>query len=188
MKALLGRDIGGWRFDPDNRQVRMLGVSLRVEDILLITELDHNNIIYNFSDSSKGGVFDELTQILTLDTNVSQLTTATRLQIWVEVDSDYHLEQIQQKLPSIPGCNWDSLAITPGDDGPTEVLYKLGGVTQVSVSFTYLNGELIGVARTQVAAVPARVLPSGEQAPAPETTNYMADGYCSGYVEIFVAV
>lgn len=57
------------------------GFNFNLENILLVTDVDNNDILYNFADPSKGGTL--VGKVLSLDyagsTNVS-----TRLQIWID--------------------------------------------------------------------------------------------------------
>ena len=99
MKRLLGVDLdGSWTFTPDNAglgTIQFNGVSLRLEQILLITNTTRNAIIYNFADATKGAAaFGGNTLTLDADTSMDNFDDA--LQIYVDVDAATEIDAAPQ--------------------------------------------------------------------------------------------
>ena len=89
MKKLLGTDTAGsYTFDPTAKTVTFsnLAQSLTLANILLITNITANTIIYNFADPTSGAVsFNN--NVLTLDYNTTSMNASDVLQIYVDVES-----------------------------------------------------------------------------------------------------
>ena len=82
---MVGQDIGSYTFSPSTGQVTIVGVpNLLLEQILLITNVASNLIIYNFADPLAGGTYVASTGVLTLNYTVSAQSSTDRLQIWIE--------------------------------------------------------------------------------------------------------
>lgn len=89
MKQLLGTDTpGSYAFDKTAKTVTFSGLrqSITLSNILLITNVTANTIIYNFADSTKGAVsFNN--NVLTLDYDTSSMANTDVLQIFLDVPS-----------------------------------------------------------------------------------------------------
>jgi hypothetical protein len=89
MKRLLGADIPGtYTFSPSTRQITFSGLqyTITLANILLITNVTANTIIYNFADVINGQT--SLTNnILTLDYNTTSMNAADVLQIYMDFES-----------------------------------------------------------------------------------------------------
>lgn len=87
MKKLLGTDItGSYTFNPIAKTITFssLGQAIALENILLITNVTANTIIYNFADPTTGATnFNN--NILTLDYDTSAMSASDRLQIFLDV-------------------------------------------------------------------------------------------------------
>lgn len=87
MKALLGIDFeGSYSFYPGTNTIvfRQLERDISIANILLITNVTANTIIYNFADSTKGAVsFNDST--LVLDYNTSSMNSSDVLQIYLDM-------------------------------------------------------------------------------------------------------
>lgn len=83
MKKLIGHDIGNWIFSPSTGKITFTGVSLSLEQILVITNTTSNTIIYNFANSGFGGTL--AANVLTLAYNTSAMSASDSLQIWVDI-------------------------------------------------------------------------------------------------------
>lgn len=90
MKQLLGTDTtGSYAFDKTAKTVTFSGLrqSITLSNILLITNVTANTIIYNFADSTKGAVsFNN--NVLTLDYDTSSMANTDVLQIFLDLPSN----------------------------------------------------------------------------------------------------
>lgn len=90
MKQLLGTDTtGSYAFDKTAKTVTFSGLrqSITLSNILLITNVTANTIIYNFADSTKGAVsFNN--NVLTLDFDTSSMANSDVLQIFLDLPSN----------------------------------------------------------------------------------------------------
>lgn len=90
MKHLLGTDTpGSYTFNKTAKTVTFSGLrqSITLANILLITNVTENTIIYNFADSTKGAVsFNN--NILTLDYDTSAMADTDVLQIFLDLPSN----------------------------------------------------------------------------------------------------
>jgi hypothetical protein len=83
MKFQIGAEAGGYTFDASARQITFTGLSsLSLPNILLITNVTDNVIIYNFADSDKGGSLSGF--VLTLDYDTEDMDDSDELQIFVD--------------------------------------------------------------------------------------------------------
>lgn len=84
MKVHVGVDRGAYRFDPANGLVYLYDLGeLHLENILLITNVTRNTIIYDFSNSAKGGSLSG--GILALTYSTIGMEPIDQLQIFVNV-------------------------------------------------------------------------------------------------------
>jgi hypothetical protein len=90
MKQLLATDTpGSYAFDKTAKTVTFSGLrqSITLSNILLITNVTANTIIYNFADSTKGAVsFNN--DVLTLDYDTSSMANTDVLQIFLDLPSN----------------------------------------------------------------------------------------------------
>ena len=77
--------VNNYAFVPSARQV-LINEDLfsSLEQLLLITDVSTNTVIYNFADPNLGGVLTD--QTITLDYNTASLSNADSLQIFIDVD------------------------------------------------------------------------------------------------------
>ena len=84
MKKLIGIETGSYTFDPVNKQITFQGLgSLKLEQILIITNVTDNIMLYNFTDPALGGSVSN--NILTLDFDTTAMDAADSLQIFVDI-------------------------------------------------------------------------------------------------------
>jgi len=89
MKKLLGQDTSGtYTFNPTAKTVTFSGLSQQVTlaNILLITNVTANIIIYNFASSTTGAV-SFVNNVLTLDYDTTSMSATDVLQIYIDVES-----------------------------------------------------------------------------------------------------
>jgi hypothetical protein len=89
MKQLLGQDTSGtYTFNPTAKTVTFSGLSQQITlaNILLITNVTANTIIYNFASSTTGAV-SFVNNVLTLDYDTTSMSATDVLQIYIDVES-----------------------------------------------------------------------------------------------------
>jgi hypothetical protein len=89
MKQLLGQDTTGtYTFNPTAKTVTFSGLSQQITlaNILLITNVTANTIIYNFASSTTGAV-SFVNNVLTLDYDTTSMSATDVLQIYIDVES-----------------------------------------------------------------------------------------------------
>jgi hypothetical protein len=88
LKALIGTDIGTYTFNASSKQITFSGFPnnylLGIQQILLITDITNNIIIYNFASPLLGGVINN--NILTLTYNTGALSNNDILQIYIDTE------------------------------------------------------------------------------------------------------
>jgi hypothetical protein len=106
MKQLIGSDIGSYTFNASTGTITFTGVTLRLDQILLITDTTTNTIIYNFAQAGYGGSLDETGTILTLTYSTTSLSNSDALQIYVDLPD---ANAISTKYAVVAaGGNWNS--------------------------------------------------------------------------------
>ena len=89
MKHLLGTDItGSYTFNPGAKTVTFSGLprAITLSNILLITNVTRNTIIYNFADTATGAVsFNN--NVLTLTYDTASHSASDVLQVFLDVES-----------------------------------------------------------------------------------------------------
>lgn len=99
MKRLLGVDLAGsWTFTPGIAgagTIAFNGVTLDLNQILLITNTTQNTIIYNFADATKGAA-SYSGGVLTLDASTAGQGAGDSLQIYVDVDAPTEIDAAPQ--------------------------------------------------------------------------------------------
>jgi hypothetical protein len=89
MKRLLGADItGNYVFSAGSKTVTFsnLPYTVTLANLLLITNVTANIIIYNFADPASGAV-SFVNNVLTLDYNTTSMSSSDVLQIYLDVES-----------------------------------------------------------------------------------------------------
>lgn len=99
MKRLLGVDLdGSWTFTPGIAgagTIAFNGVTLGLNQILLVTNTTQNTIIYNFADATKGAA-SYSGGVLTLDASTAGQGAGDALQIYVDVDAATEIDAAPQ--------------------------------------------------------------------------------------------
>lgn len=90
MKQLVGSDVGSYIFDPINRTITLLNlpININIENILVITNLNSNIMIYNFADENLIASINNNNNI-TLSYDTTLMSNNDKLQIWIDLPSDY---------------------------------------------------------------------------------------------------
>jgi len=92
--VMVGSEVGTYTFDASAQTITMAGIkTLKLEEILLITNVTDQEIIYNPADASLGGTI--ASNVLTLEYDTTSMDDADDLQIYVQYNNsqDYSLEQ-----------------------------------------------------------------------------------------------
>lgn len=85
MKLLVGVDAGSYTFNAATKQVTLLGLTtLALEQVLLITNVTRQEIIYQFNSTSKGATI--AANVLTLEYDTTAHDNADSLQIFIDID------------------------------------------------------------------------------------------------------
>lgn len=101
MKHLIGVHKGSYIFDASEQTVRITGLdNLTLDQILLITNVNDNVVIYNFAKNTLGGSIDN--NVITLAHDTTAMSDSDELQIFVEID-----EPIPVINKSVDGANID---------------------------------------------------------------------------------
>lgn len=108
MKQLLGTDTAGsYTFNPGAKTVTFSGLAraITLSNILLITNVTRNTIIYNFADTATGATnFNN--NILTLTYNTTSHSASDVLQIFLDVESkDESLHDLLRRMNKILESN-----------------------------------------------------------------------------------
>lgn len=90
MKQLIGSDIGSYTFDPINRMITLLDIPININiiNLLVITNLNNNIMIYNFADENLIASINNNNNI-TLSYDTTGMNSTDKLQIWIDLPSDY---------------------------------------------------------------------------------------------------
>ena len=96
-KQIIGTDVGGYSFNAATRQVTLTGLStLNLEQVLLITNVTSNIVIYQFNSSSLGATI--ASNVLTLVYNTTGQSNTDKLQIII----DYAQQTLPVSSASLP--------------------------------------------------------------------------------------
>jgi hypothetical protein len=99
-KVLIGRDLGGYTFDYQNRTITFSGFNCSLDGLLMVTDVTNNTIIYQFNDHAKGGDIVNNTLTLHYNTNVLGFADNDNLQIfyWSEAPQGVTLSEIDSLI------------------------------------------------------------------------------------------
>jgi hypothetical protein len=107
MKKLLGQDASGtYAFNPTAKTVTFSGLSQQITlaNILLITNVTANTIIYNFASSSTGAV-SFANNVLTLDYDTTSMSATDVLQIYLDLAGEESLHDLLRRMNKLLESN-----------------------------------------------------------------------------------
>ena len=107
MKKLLGQDASGtYTFNPSAKTITFFGLSQQITlaNILLITNVTANTIIYNFADSTNGAT-SFANNVLTLDHNTTSMNSADVLQIYLDLAGEESLHDLLRRMNKLLESN-----------------------------------------------------------------------------------
>jgi len=107
MKKLLGQDASGtYAFNPTAKTVTFSGLSQQITlaNILLITNVTANTIIYNFASSSTGAV-SFANNVLTLDYDTTSMNSTDVLQIYLDLAGEESLHDLLRRMNKLLESN-----------------------------------------------------------------------------------
>jgi len=107
MKKLLGQDASGtYAFNPTAKTVTFSGLSQQITlaNILLITNVTANTIIYNFASSSTGAV-SFANNVLTLDYDTTSMSSTDVLQIYLDLAGEESLHDLLRRMNKLLESN-----------------------------------------------------------------------------------
>ncbi len=108
--------------------------TIELKNVLLITNVDTNTIIYNFASLTKGGTV--ATNVLTLDfdTNIPAMSNADKLQIWYY---DTNVASLGTVTVTNPTANPETgLATSANQTNGSQQTNIYGSITKVSITAT----------------------------------------------------
>jgi hypothetical protein len=85
MKQLIGHDVGSLVFNPAGKTITFSGVTLTLEQILLITNVTDQCIVFNFADKTRGGSM--VGNVLTLEYDTTAMSAGDSIQCYVDIPS-----------------------------------------------------------------------------------------------------
>ena len=118
MKNLIGIDIGSYSFNPIAHTITLGGVpTLKKEQLLIITNVTSNVMLYNFADPTIGSTINN--NIITLAYDTSSMLITDNLQIFVEIADNSndqatfqrHLLQMIRSLGIVDSNNRQKIAV-----------------------------------------------------------------------------
>jgi hypothetical protein len=83
MKQMVRKDIGNYTFNAANGTITFTDIVLSLEQILIITNVTHQTMIYCFNDNTLGGILSG--NLLVLDYDTSTMLDTDILQIYVDI-------------------------------------------------------------------------------------------------------
>jgi len=107
MKKLLGQDASGtYTFNPSAKTITFFGLSQQITlaNILLITNVTANTIIYNFADSTNGAT-SFANNVLTLDHNTTSMNSTDVLQIYLDLAGEESLHDLLRRMNKLLESN-----------------------------------------------------------------------------------
>lgn len=157
MKHLLGTDItGSYTFNPGAKTVTFSGLpqAITLSNILLITNVTRNTIIYNFADTATGAVsFNN--NVLTLTYDTASHSASDVLQVFLDVESkEESLHDLLRRMNKLLESNAvvdnrlrqritiDAIGNSTAGSSPTEITTTIpvsGTVTSSTPSTTALS-------------------------------------------------
>ena len=107
MKKLLGQDASGtYSFNPTAKTVTFSGLTQQITlaNILLITNVTANTIIYNFASSSTGAV-SFANNVLTLDYDTTSMSSTDVLQVYLDLAGEESLHDLLRRMNKLLESN-----------------------------------------------------------------------------------
>lgn len=157
MKQLLATDTpGSYTFDKTSKTVTFSGLrqSITLSNILLITNVTANTIIYNFADSTKGAV-SFTNNVLTLDYDTSSMANSDVLQIFLDVpSSEESLHDLLRRMNKLLESNAvvdnrlrqrvtiDAIGNSTAGSSPTEVTTTIPVSGTITASIASSGGNI----------------------------------------------
>lgn len=138
MKKMLGVDVDGtYAFNASAKTITFSGIpyTLTLQNILLITNVTANTIIYNFASQTNGAV-SFVNNVLTLDHNTTSMNNSDVLQIFLDVENEQeNIELLLRRILKVMESN----AVI---DSQQRQRITLDAVTASANSQTTLAGSL----------------------------------------------
>lgn len=190
MKKLLGQDASGtYVFNPSAKTITFSGLSQQITlaNILLITNVTANTIIYNFADSSNGAT-SFANNILTLDHNTTSMNSTDVLQIYLDLAGEESLHDLLRRMNKLLESNAvvdnrlrqrvtiDAIGNSTAGSSPTEV------TTTIPVSGT-VTASVSGATTLSISANDLQYVQSSQVSPYATKSNTTLLHVVSGIVD-----
>lgn len=164
MKKLLGQDASGtYVFNPSAKTITFSGLSQQITlaNILLITNVTANTIIYNFADSSNGAT-SFANNILTLDHNTTSMNSTDVLQIYLDLAGEESLHDLLRRMNKLLESNAvvdnrlrqrvtiDAIGNSTAGSSPTEVTTTIPVSGTVAISNTVGSNTTLSISANDI--------------------------------------
>lgn len=197
MKHLLGTDItGSYTFNPGAKTVAFSGLpqNITLSNILLITNVTRNTIIYNFADTATGAVsFNN--NVLTLTYNTASHSASDVLQVFLDVESkEESLHDLLRRMNKLLESNAvvdtrlrqritiDAIGNSTAGSSPTEITTTIPVSGTVAVSGT-VTSSTPSATTLSTGANDIQYVQSGQVSPYGVTNNTTFWRVMSGIVD-----
>ena len=191
MKKLLGQDASGtYTFNPSQKKVTFVGLTQQITlaNVLLITNVTANTIIYNFADSSTGAV-SFANNVLTLDYDTTSMNSTDVLQIYLDLAGEESLHDLLRRMNKLLESNAvvdnrlrqrvtiDAVGSSTAGAVPTEV------TTTIPVSGTVTATGNGSSTTLSISANDIQYVQSGQVSPYGVTSNVTFQRVMSGFID-----
>ena len=186
MKKLLGQDASGtYSFNASAKTVTFSGLTQQITlaNILLITNVTQNTIIYNFADSTKGAV-SFANNVLTLDYDTTSMNSTDVLQIYLDLAGEESLHDLLRRMNKLLESN----AVVDSRLRQRVVLEaigtNLGTSTEVNASVPVTVGNPVGTNTTlSISAFDIQNVQGNQVSPYGTTSNVTFQRVMSGFID-----
>lgn len=110
-KKIIGVDIGEYYFNPINKTITLSGIEdlFTLENLLLITNVTSNIMLYNFADSELGASI--LNNVITLNYDTSTMSSSDKIQIFIEDGKNQEVKIININNEIVNPASDDSIVL-----------------------------------------------------------------------------
>lgn len=186
MKKLLGQDASGtYTFNPSQKKVTFVGLTQQITlaNVLLITNVTANTIIYNFADSSTGAV-SFANNVLTLDYDTTSMNSTDVLQIYLDLAGEESLHDLLRRMNKLLESN----AVVDSRLRQRVVLEaigtNLGTSTEVNATIPVTVGNPVGTNTTlSISAFDIQNVQSNQVSPYATTSNVTFMRTINGFID-----
>jgi len=147
------KQLTNYTFNPMAKTITVLGSgSYNLDQLLLITNVTSNVIIYNFAEPSLGATL--VNNVITLDHNTTSMSASDSLQIFVEVQDNsdfllgltFQISQLIETVKSLAHVDTQNRQRVAVDTMPTtSITGTVGLSTGAQVQQVYQDQQALGI-------------------------------------------